>query len=135
MGKYAESDESMSCKSFLNCLPVIFLVLLFCWAYYTYVVVFCVYLIEAVEKKAIYLVIFHIIFIMMCITYFAAMCIKNERVPGFYRLPMVEYELLKMADTEDAKNRLLEDFCKVRNIRVYTVTNTGGVRYVHLLFR
>lgn len=130
MGKYyAESDEDMPCKPLVNCLPVIFLLLIFGWAYYAYVVAFCVYLIEPVEKKAIYLTLFHVLFIMACITYFAAMCIENERVPGYYRLPIVEYELLKTANTEDAKNRLLEDFCKVRNISVYTVTNTGGVRY------
>lgn len=116
------------CTTFLTCLPVIFFLFVYCWSYYVYVAVLCTYLIKSVAKKTTHLIVYHIISIMAIISYFAAMCIKNKVVPRNYRLSTAEYEKLKLAETENVKNRLLESFCKVKNIKVYTVTNSGGIR-------
>lgn len=119
----------MSCaKTCLNVLPVIFSFVLFAWSYYTYVVVLCVFTGISVVKQVIYLIVYHILFVMDMLSYITAVLIENDDVPEEYKLPIFEYELLKLAETDDEKNEVLERFCRSNRLRIYTTTAAGYIR-------
>lgn len=119
-------------KTCINILPIVLILLLLAWSYYTYVVVLCIFTIESIVKRILYLATYHFLFVMALMCYFMAMCTQNEMVPEYYRLPIYEYELLRLSETEDEKNQVLEQYCKSKGINVCTTTNTGGIRWVFL---
>lgn len=119
----------MSCiKTCFNVLPVIFGILLFAWSYYTYVVVLCIFTGISLVKQIIYLIVYHALFLITFLSYVATICIENDEIPEAYKLPVFEYESLKMAESDDEKNVILERFCRFRRIKVYTTTSAGNIR-------
>lgn len=118
------------CRSCIDCLPVLAVLALFAYVYYTYVVVLCMHTLEYLVQRIIYSLIFHIFFFMALLSYFITMCKEHEYVPSYYKLPTMDYEMFKIAGTEDEKNRILDGFCRSRAIRIYTTTATGAIRKV-----
>lgn len=121
--------KKMQCyQTTKHILPAFGLVFLLCWSYYAYVVILCIFTVKLIIKKFIFLVIYHMLFIITMVSYFAAMFVTKATVPADYKLEIADYELYQILNTDDDRNELLEQFCQSRNIVVQTVTSSGGIR-------
>uniref|UniRef100_A0A8C6VLM1 Palmitoyltransferase n=1 Tax=Naja naja TaxID=35670 RepID=A0A8C6VLM1_NAJNA len=65
----APSHVLKCCQRVLAWVPVVFIALVVAWSYYAYVVELCVFTITSIGEKVIYLVIFHLSFVMFAWSY------------------------------------------------------------------
>lgn len=120
----------MSCfQDFANSLPALAVCIVICWSYYEYVVVFCVFIITDQLKRTIYLIVYHICFVMLVWSFIATACCKNDGVPPIYKLGALSGELLRSNSPPENMNQLLERFCRSRRIMVYTTGGDGKIRF------
>ncbi|CAB1340901.1 unnamed protein product [Coregonus sp. 'balchen'] len=57
------------CQRGLAWIPVVFIALVVCWSYYAYVVELCIFTIPSIAEKIIYMVFFHLSFVMFVWSY------------------------------------------------------------------
>ncbi|XP_036451368.1 palmitoyltransferase ZDHHC20-A isoform X1 [Colossoma macropomum] len=123
----APSHALRCCQRGLSWVPVIFINLVVCWSYYAYVVELCIYTIPNAEEQVIYLVVFHICFIMFIWSYWKTIVSKPSNPSKEFCLPKAEKEQYEKEERPEAQQEILK---KVgRNLPIYTRTGSGAIRY------
>ncbi|XP_066507723.1 palmitoyltransferase ZDHHC20-A isoform X2 [Hoplias malabaricus] len=123
----APSHVLRCCQRGLSWIPVIFINLVVCWSYYAYVLELCVYTIPNTEEQVIYLIVFHVCFIMFMWSYWKTILSKPSNPSKEFSLPKSEKELYEKEERPEAQQEILKKVA--RNLPIYTCTGSGAIRY------
>ncbi|XP_013147623.1 PREDICTED: palmitoyltransferase ZDHHC15 isoform X3 [Papilio polytes] len=118
---------NMWCWRAFKWLPVILVVSIITWSYYAYVIQLCIFTLESTVQKTIYLLVYHILLIMFCWSYWRTIFADIKQIPEKYKLPPEDLEKLLSAESEDAQRTFLDNFAK--DLPIVTRTMSGSVRY------
>ncbi|KAL1006630.1 hypothetical protein UPYG_G00074690 [Umbra pygmaea] len=115
------------CQRGLAWIPVIFIALVVCWSYYAYVVELCIYTIPCIAEKIIYLVLFHLGFIMFVWSYWKTIFTRPARPSKQFCLPKAEKEQYMREERPESQQEIL--WRAATNLPLYTHTGAGAIRY------
>nr|XP_020451247.1 palmitoyltransferase ZDHHC2 isoform X2 [Monopterus albus] len=122
------------CQRVLYWIPVLFIVLIVAWSYYAYVLQLCIESIEDTGEKVVYLLVYHVFFIMFVCTYWQTIFTKPMNPLKEYHLSCSDKELLEREDRGESQQEILRRLAK--DLPIYTRTNSGAIRFCdhcHLL--
>ncbi|KAA8588538.1 hypothetical protein FQN60_009883, partial [Etheostoma spectabile] len=134
------------CQRVLYWIPVLFIALIVAWSYYAYVLQLCIVSIEDTGEKVIYLLVYHVIFIMFvwaywqtiftrpmnplkewtCLEHLALILTTALRLCRFH-LSYSDKELLEREDRGESQQEILRRIAK--DLPIYTRTNSGAIRF------
>ncbi|XP_067107606.1 palmitoyltransferase ZDHHC20-B-like isoform X1 [Osmerus mordax] len=115
------------CQRGLAWIPVIFIALVVCWSYYAYVVELCIFTIPSIGEKIIYLVFFHLFFIMFVWSYWKTIFSRPANPSKEFCLPKAEKEQYEKEERPETQQEIL--WRAATNLPLYTRTGAGAVRY------
>ncbi|XP_030648140.1 LOW QUALITY PROTEIN: palmitoyltransferase ZDHHC20-A [Chanos chanos] len=123
----APSHVLRCCQRGLSWIPVIFINLVVCWSYYAYVMELCLYTISNTEEQVMYLVVFHICFIMFMWSYWKTIITKPVNPSKEFCLPKADREQYEKEERPRPQQEILKRVA--RDLPVYTRTGSGAIRY------
>ncbi|XP_044257692.1 palmitoyltransferase ZDHHC15B isoform X1 [Tribolium madens] len=97
------------CIKAVKWIPVLFIVCIIAWSYYAYVVQLCLAIVESTPKQVIFLVFYHIFFIMLCWSYWQTIFTEIGRVPIKYKIDDAEFQTLTVTESAEAQRQILEN--------------------------
>lgn len=115
------------CLKVIKWTPVIFILIIVVWSYYSYVVELCLYTVETTVQQVIYLTVYHILFIMFMWSYYQTTITKNTNIADKFKLPDKVYEELTHTEDSAIQRLILEQFAK--KLPNVNRTASGSVRY------
>ncbi|KAF4082127.1 hypothetical protein AMELA_G00148120 [Ameiurus melas] len=115
------------CQRGLAWIPVIFINVVVCWSYYAYVVELCIYTIPNTEEQVIYLVVFHICFVLFVWSYWKTIISKPSNPSEAFSLPKAEKEEYEKEERPEAQQEILKKVAI--SLSIYTCTGSGAIRY------
>ncbi|XP_076876433.1 palmitoyltransferase ZDHHC20-A isoform X2 [Brachyhypopomus gauderio] len=124
----APSHVLRCCQRGLSWIPVIFINLVVCWSYYAYVVELCIYTLSShTEEQVIYLIVFHVCFLMFMWSYWKTIISKPISPSKEFCLPKAEKEQYEREEAPEAQQEILRKVA--RDLPIYTRTGSGAIRY------
>ncbi|XP_055085878.1 palmitoyltransferase ZDHHC20-B isoform X2 [Periophthalmus magnuspinnatus] len=115
------------CQRGLAWIPVIFIALVVCWSYYAYVVQLCIFTILNIGEKIVYLIFFHLSFIMFVWSYWKTIFTKPANPSKEFCLPKVEKERYEKEERPESQQEIL--WRVASTLPLYTRTGAGAIRY------
>ncbi|XP_029918292.1 palmitoyltransferase ZDHHC2 isoform X1 [Myripristis murdjan] len=115
------------CQRVLYWIPVLFISLIVAWSYYAYVLQLCVESIEDLGEKIVYLLVYHILFIMFVWAYWQTIFTKPMNPLKEFHLSHSDKELLEREDRGESQQEILRRIAK--DLPIYTRTNSGAIRF------
>uniref|UniRef100_A0A3B4CTN1 Palmitoyltransferase n=1 Tax=Pygocentrus nattereri TaxID=42514 RepID=A0A3B4CTN1_PYGNA len=106
------------CRRVLYWIPVLFICLIVAWSYYAYVVQLCI---------VVYLVAYHVFFIMFVWAYWQTIFTKPMNPLKEFHLSHLDKELLEREDRGESQQEILRRIAK--DLPIYTRTTSGAIRY------
>ncbi|XP_048388686.1 palmitoyltransferase ZDHHC20-B-like isoform X1 [Stegostoma tigrinum] len=123
----APSNVLRCCQRVVGWIPVIFITLVACWSYYAYVVELCIFTIRSIGEKVIYLVVFHLSFVMFVWSYWKTIFTSPANPSKEFRLIKADKEQYDREERPEAQQEILRRAAK--DLPVYTRTANGAIRY------
>ncbi|XP_060682065.1 palmitoyltransferase ZDHHC20-B-like isoform X1 [Hemiscyllium ocellatum] len=123
----APSNVLRCCQRVVGWIPVIFITLVACWSYYAYVVELCIFTIQSIGEKVIYLVVFHLSFVMFVWSYWKTIFTPPANPSKEFRLIKADKEQYDREERPEAQQEILKRAAK--DLPVYTRTANGAIRY------
>uniref|UniRef100_A0A8B9KLT7 Palmitoyltransferase n=1 Tax=Astyanax mexicanus TaxID=7994 RepID=A0A8B9KLT7_ASTMX len=123
----APSHVLRCCQRGLAWIPVIFIALVVCWSYYAYVVELCISTIQRTGEKVIYLVVFHLSFIMFVWSYWKTIFTRPASPSKEFCLPKAEKEQYEKEERPETQQEILKKVAS--SLPLYTRTGAGAIRY------
>ncbi|XP_016277335.1 palmitoyltransferase ZDHHC20 [Monodelphis domestica] len=120
----------LCCQRTAAWVPVIFIAVVIGWSYYTFVVELCIFTIAAQGKggkAAIYLVIFHLSFILIMWAYLKTIFTPPICPSKEFSLSQADEEHFEKEERPDIQQEILRRAAK--DLPVYTMTSTRLIRY------
>ncbi|XP_072519924.1 palmitoyltransferase ZDHHC2 isoform X2 [Salminus brasiliensis] len=114
------------CRRVLYWIPVLFICLIVAWSYYAYVVQLCIESVENLGEK-IYLLAYHVLFIMFVWAYWQTIFTKPMNPLKEFHLSHSDKELLEREDRGESQQEILRRIAK--DLPIYTRTTSGAIRY------
>ncbi|KAA0704601.1 Palmitoyltransferase ZDHHC2 [Triplophysa tibetana] len=115
------------CQRGLAWIPVIFIALVVCWSYYAYVVELCLITIRGTGEKIIYLVVFHLSFIMFVWSYWKTIFTRPANPSKEFCLPISEKEQFEKEQRPETQQEILRRVAST--LPLHTRTGAGAIRY------
>ncbi|KAG7225129.1 hypothetical protein INR49_014586 [Caranx melampygus] len=132
------------CQRGLAWIPVIFIALVVCWSYYAYVVELCIITIPSIGEKnisvclllfltlsffppVVYLLFFHLSFIMFVWSYWKTIFTKPASPSKEFCLPKAEKERYEKEERPESQQEIL--WRAATSLPLYTRTGAGAIRY------
>ncbi|KAI8508393.1 PREDICTED: palmitoyltransferase ZDHHC15-like isoform X1 [Branchiostoma belcheri] len=115
------------CIRLMKWLPVVFITLIVLWSYYAYVVEMCVFAITSLPQKVIYLVLYHIFFLIFVWSYYQTIFAPVGRPSQEFYLSKADVDRLEHEDREDRQQQHLAQMAK--DLPLVTRTIGGSIRY------
>ncbi|XP_018420452.1 PREDICTED: probable palmitoyltransferase ZDHHC20 isoform X2 [Nanorana parkeri] len=115
------------CQRVVGWIPVLFITLVVCWSYYAYVLELCVFTIKSDTEKAIYLVFFHLFFIMFVWSYWKTIFARPVNPTKEFCLSKSDKELYEREERQEFQQEILKRAAK--DLPIYTTTATKAIRY------
>uniref|UniRef100_A0A665VFJ5 Palmitoyltransferase n=1 Tax=Echeneis naucrates TaxID=173247 RepID=A0A665VFJ5_ECHNA len=112
------------CQRGLAWIPVIFIALVVCWSYYAYVVELCVFTIHSIGEQIVYLLFFHLSFIMFVWSYWKTIFTKPSCPSKEFCLPKAEKERYEKEERPETQQEIL--WRAATSLPLYTRTGAGG---------
>ncbi|XP_057179149.1 palmitoyltransferase ZDHHC20-B isoform X2 [Triplophysa rosa] len=125
--KMAPTHVLRCCQRGLAWIPVIFIALVVCWSYYAYVVQLCLITITSTGEKIIYLVVFHLSFIMFVWSYWKTIFTRPANPSKEFCLPKTEKEQYEKEQRPETQQEILRRVAST--LPLYTRTGAGAIRY------
>ncbi|KAF4075634.1 hypothetical protein AMELA_G00221120 [Ameiurus melas] len=119
----APSHVLRCCQRGLAWIPVIFIALVVCWSYYAYVVELCVFTVPSLGEKVIYLVVFHLCFILFVWSYWKTIFTRPTNPSKEFCLPKAEKELYEKEERPETQQEILKRVAS--SLPLYTRTGAG----------
>ncbi|XP_044032968.1 palmitoyltransferase ZDHHC20-B-like isoform X3 [Siniperca chuatsi] len=115
------------CQRGLAWIPVIFIALVVCWSYYAYVVELCIFTIPSIGEQIVYLIFFHLSFIMFVWSYWKTIFTKPANPSKEFCLPKAEKERYEKEERPESQQEIL--WRAATSLPLYTRTGAGAIRY------
>ncbi|XP_056289513.1 palmitoyltransferase ZDHHC20-B-like isoform X3 [Pseudoliparis swirei] len=115
------------CQRGLAWIPVIFIVLVVCWSYYAYVVELCLFTILGIGEQIVYLIFFHLSFIMFVWSYWKTIFTHPANPSKEFCLPKAEKESYEKEERPETQQEIL--WRAAASLPMYTHTGAGAIRY------
>uniref|UniRef100_A0A3Q4B5L1 Palmitoyltransferase n=1 Tax=Mola mola TaxID=94237 RepID=A0A3Q4B5L1_MOLML len=115
------------CQRVLYWIPVLFIALIVAWSYYAYVLQLCIESIEDTGEKVVYLLVYHVIFIMFVWTYWQTIFTKPMNPLKEFQMSHSDKELLQREDRGESQQEILRRLAK--DLPIYSRTNSGAIRF------
>ncbi|XP_041359994.1 palmitoyltransferase ZDHHC20-B-like isoform X2 [Gigantopelta aegis] len=115
------------CCAAVRWTPVVFITAIIIWSYYAYVVEMCIFTVDSVVEKVIYLLLYHPAAFMFAWAYWQTIFARVGSVPKEFYLSKHEVELFDRETSEDRKRELLIQYG--RNLPILNRTVSGCPRY------
>ncbi|XP_008304127.1 palmitoyltransferase ZDHHC2-like [Stegastes partitus] len=115
------------CQRVLYWIPVLFIALIVAWSYYAYVLQLCIESIEDTGEKVVYLLAYHVIFIMFVWAYWQTIFTRPMNPLKEFHLSHSDKELLEREDRGESQQEILRRIAK--DLPIYTRTNSGAIRF------
>ncbi|KAK6173112.1 hypothetical protein SNE40_016631 [Patella caerulea] len=116
-----------TCCSAVKWSPVIFITAIVVWSYYAYVVQMCLFAVESIPEKVIYLLLYHPVLVMFVWSYWQTVFTPYGPVPKSFYMSTDEAAALEREPSEDRQREILKNFA--RNLPVLNRTMSGAPRY------
>ncbi|XP_013916005.1 PREDICTED: probable palmitoyltransferase ZDHHC20 isoform X1 [Thamnophis sirtalis] len=126
-GKMAPSHVLKCCQRVLAWVPVVFIALVVAWSYYAYVVELCVFTITSIGEKVVYLVIFHLSFVMFAWSYWQTIFTSPASPSNEFGLSKTDKEQYEKEERPESQQEILRRAAK--DLPVYTTTTSRAIRY------
>lgn len=97
------------------------------WSYYAYVVQLCIATVENVGEKIIYLLTYHLVFLMFVWAYWQTVFTKPMHPLKEFHLSYSDKELLDRPDRGESQQEILKRTSK--DLPIYTRTMSGAIRF------
>ncbi|XP_040196457.1 palmitoyltransferase ZDHHC20 isoform X1 [Rana temporaria] len=123
----APSHVLRCCQRVVGWIPVLFITLVVCWSYYAYVLELCIFTIKSDTEKALYLVFFHLFFIMFVWSYWKTIFASPANPTKEFCLSKSDKELYEREERQEIQQEILRKAAK--DLPVYTSTATKAIRY------
>ncbi|XP_016366676.1 palmitoyltransferase ZDHHC2-like isoform X1 [Sinocyclocheilus rhinocerous] len=120
-------SHSVDCWRVLYWIPVLFISLIVAWSYYAYVVLLCIDTIENMGEKIVYVLVYHVLFIMFVWSYWQTIFTKPMNPLKEFHLSHSDKELLEREDRRESQQEILRRIAK--DLPIYTRTMSGAIRY------
>ncbi|CAN7945531.1 unnamed protein product [Ixodes hexagonus] len=111
----------------INWMPVLFGILLLCWTYFAYVIVFCFEVVHTDIERIVYAVGFHVCCFMFVWAYIQTIITPLPIVPHYFEVNDNDYRMLDQTSNYEAQKGFLEVLGQNRGILTRAVD--GSVRY------
>ncbi|XP_029313513.1 palmitoyltransferase ZDHHC20-like isoform X2 [Cottoperca gobio] len=115
------------CQRSLAWIPVIFIALVVCWSYYAYVVELCIFTIPSIGEQIVYLIFFHLSFIMFVWSYWKTIFSQPDNPSKEFRLPKADKERYEKEERPESQQEIL--WRAATSLPMYTRTGAGAIRY------
>lgn len=115
------------CQRGLAWIPVIFIALVVCWSYYAYVVELCLFTILGIGEQIVYLIFFHLSFIMFVWSYWKTIFTHPANPSKEFCLPKAEKESYEKEERPETQQEIL--WRAAASLPMYTHTGAGAIRY------
>uniref|UniRef100_A0A915NS43 Protein S-acyltransferase n=1 Tax=Meloidogyne floridensis TaxID=298350 RepID=A0A915NS43_9BILA len=115
--------------SIIRWVPVVFVLLIICWAWYTYIIEFCFKILDDVIIRIIYLLIVHLLLFMFLWSYIKTVISTIGKPSELFHIPIEVREYIAAATNDHEFRSILEEFVKERNIPLLTRGYDGGIRF------
>uniref|UniRef100_A0A914L4Y0 Palmitoyltransferase n=1 Tax=Meloidogyne incognita TaxID=6306 RepID=A0A914L4Y0_MELIC len=115
--------------SIIRWVPVVFVLLIICWAWYTYIIEFCFKILDDVIIRIIYLLIVHLLLLMFLWSYIKTVISTIGKPSELFHIPIEVREYIAAATNDHEFRSILEEFVKERNIPLLTRGYDGGIRF------
>uniref|UniRef100_A0A4W3I3P3 Palmitoyltransferase n=1 Tax=Callorhinchus milii TaxID=7868 RepID=A0A4W3I3P3_CALMI len=125
----APSHALRCCQRLLAWIPVVFIALVICWSYYAYVVELCVceYNQSGFSRPVVYLVIFHLSFVMFVWAYWKTIFTPPANPSKEFSLMKTDKEQYDREERPEAQQAILRKAAK--DVPLSTRTASGAIRY------
>lgn len=121
-------NSCFMCIKALKWIPVLFIVVIIAWSYYAYVIQLCILSVESTTKMVLYLIFYHIIFLLFAWSYWRTVATDVGLVPDRFKLSSSDLEeYLQHSDFPDRQMNILVNIA--RNLPITNSTLNGGVRF------
>ncbi|XP_031413826.1 palmitoyltransferase ZDHHC2 isoform X1 [Clupea harengus] len=117
-----------SCKRVLHWIPVLFISIIVAWSYYAYVVQLCIESVENLGEKIVYLLAYHLFFIMFVWAYWQTIFTEPMHPLKEFHLSYSDKELLERVDRGESQQEILRRIVR-QDLPVYTRTMSGAIRF------
>uniref|UniRef100_A0A6I8R6D8 Palmitoyltransferase n=1 Tax=Xenopus tropicalis TaxID=8364 RepID=A0A6I8R6D8_XENTR len=123
----APSHVLRCCQRVVGWIPVLFITAVACWSYYAFVLELCVFTIKSNAEKAVYMVIFHLLFIMFIWSYWKTIFSRPANPSKEFCLSKSDKELYEREERQEFQQEILKRAAK--DLPIYTTTGTRAIRY------
>ncbi|XP_062855855.1 palmitoyltransferase ZDHHC2 [Trichomycterus rosablanca] len=127
MAPSGSRSAKRKCRRVVHWIPVLFVCALVAWSYYAYVAQLCVETIEILGEKIVYLLAYHVFFIMFVWSYWQTIFTKPMNPLREFHLSHSDKELLKQEDRAESQQEILRRLAK--DLPICTRTTSGAIRY------
>ncbi|XP_041437855.1 palmitoyltransferase ZDHHC20-like [Xenopus laevis] len=118
------------CAIILGWFAVFSAVSLLVGIYYTYVLEFCIFTVTSLAEKVIYMVFYHIFFIMLAWSYGMTILNRPATPSKEFDLSDIEQGQFVRQEKQDFHQDILQ--CIAKELPIYTVTKNGNIRYCRI---
>ncbi|XP_053734461.1 palmitoyltransferase ZDHHC2 isoform X2 [Synchiropus splendidus] len=115
------------CRRVVYWIPVLFIALIVAWSYYAYVLQLCLESIEDTGQKVVYLLVYHVVFVMFVWAYWKTIFTKPMNPLQEFQLSRSDTELLEREDRGESQQEILRRVAK--DLPIHTRTNSGAIRF------
>ncbi|XP_049678791.1 palmitoyltransferase ZDHHC20 isoform X9 [Accipiter gentilis] len=123
----APSHVLKCCQKVLAWVPVAFIALVVAWSYYAYVVELCVFTISSTAEKVVYLVVFHLSFVMFVWSYWKTIFTSPASPSNEFCLSKADKEQYEKEERPESQQEILRRAAK--DLPIYTTTASRAIRY------
>ncbi|XP_075448382.1 palmitoyltransferase ZDHHC20 isoform X4 [Ascaphus truei] len=123
----APSHVLRCCQRVLGWVPVLFIAMVVCWSYYAYVLELCITTIRSTTEKVIYLVVFHLFFVMFVWSYWKTIFSHPAKPSKEFSLSKSDKEQYERQERQEPQQEILKRAAK--DLPIYTTTATRAIRY------
>ncbi|XP_053312406.1 palmitoyltransferase ZDHHC20-B-like isoform X2 [Spea bombifrons] len=115
------------CQRVVGWIPVLFIMAVVWWSYYAFVVELCIFTIKSTIEKVVYLVIYHLIFLMFFWSYWKTIVSFPASPSEEFCLSKSDKEQYEKEDRQESQQEILKRAAK--DLPIVTTTPTNDVRY------
>lgn len=115
------------CQRVFSWIPVLIICAVLIWSYYAYVVQLCFFTVQNHLEKALYLLVFHVSFVMFCWTYWKAIFTPPATPCRKFHLSYRDKERYEMEERPDVQKQILADVAK--RLPISTRAQSGAIRF------
>lgn len=120
------------CGLFFRWIPCVFIIAIVFWSYYAYVVELSVYTVEPDFAKGLYLVFYHLFFLMFMWAYWQTIFTDVMTPSPDYDIPRDYQSRVIKPESEEDRQVALREIIQNNSMTVVTRTIDGGIRYCEI---